>query len=267
VPDWAQKLAEAEVLTAEAEQLYQQLLGMRKRAAVLRAQAEREREREAAKPAPRAKADRLLAAAGLALADDEAGLRTEQLADVLEVSTARAQRLLTALEKHGRARREGPWWYAVDPDEKRARDIARELEHFTLSDLAGAMRLTEVGARHWLEQMAHKGIVEPNGAGWVYVKPSGPTPARERRPPAELEAVRRMPPELDVTSGRQVRSTAGVNELTRAARKHGCEVVKTRGGHMLITTPSGAQVRFGSTPSGGALHAARDQLRRAGVPV
>jgi hypothetical protein len=198
--DWAQKLEEAERLEADAKDHYDQYKDERKRAAVLRAQAEREREAMESRIKPRRGAEEpLLAAAGLAVADLGEQFQPGGLALALEVSETRAEHLLELLEARGLARRAGgPWWAAVDPEERRARDVAIELATFTEERLAEKLGLTPIGARHYIGLMLSREqlSVEANGDGPVYTwqRPdTGTVTARRVEPTPEDAAVAREP--------------------------------------------------------------------------
>lgn len=199
--DWAEKLEEAERLETDAAEHYEQHKDLRKRAAVLRAQAEREREAMESHIKPRRGAeDPLLSAAGLAVADLGEQFQPGGLALALEVSETRAEHLLELLEARGLARRAGgPWWAAVDPEEVRARDLATKLGTFTEEKLADELGLTPIGARHYIGLMLGRDqlTVAPNGDGPVYTwhRPGPETEITTRRtgPTPEQQAVDRAP--------------------------------------------------------------------------
>lgn len=184
---------EAEQLEEEAALLAERVRAMRVEAGKLRARAER-----CDNPAlevrithtamDRVRGDGLLAAAGVAVEDLQAGFTASDLAGALGIrDEARAMRLLLAVAELGHAARlPTGGWVCLSDDEQIVREFVIEAGVFTAADVID-LGYTQDETARFIEAFRSRGIIEGEGGHYSYVEPDGPTPARERRRPPELD--------------------------------------------------------------------------------
>jgi hypothetical protein len=183
--------ADAEDLATQAARLFEQ--ATEKRAEAFRLDAKADRLDDPSKSARitqtalgRARADGLLARAGVAVEDLPSIFEAGDLAAALNIDAQRATRLLLALAELEKVARTEGGWTLFDPDEARVRDFIVQAGTFTFADAMAALELPEMDVSAYLADFKARGFVENGGAQYRYVKPSGRTPAREdRRPPEQ----------------------------------------------------------------------------------
>lgn len=173
----------------------------------------------------RIRRDGLTAAAGVAVESLLPGFTPRDLAAALGIAdVGRATRLLAALADYGKVIPLGEGWMAVDPDEARVRDFAREREAFTLGDVIVDGELTEADATHYVHRLLERGVIEGSAGHYRYVHTPGdssPRPTRtppERNPPAYTEAPKRGEAVRIVDHGKRATATSRHREKLRDAR-------------------------------------------------
>lgn len=206
-------------LQREAEQHRMLSHALFAEAAKCRTRAERERQREqeeadrrkpGRKPKPKVALpydprDSLIAAAAVATEDLAPGFNAGDLADLLAIGRARAQKLLLALEAKKLVARlhDATKWRSIDPNEARVRDGARELGRFTVEELGEHLGMTPMELTFYIEWMQSENMIVGGGPMYEF-----------RKLDPELVITtngdRVKPPEKDPPSGTEILSPRGL---------------------------------------------------------
>lgn len=182
----AQLIDEAEALRARAKELVGEAGKLRSRAD--RLDHPERAVRVTTTALDRARGDKLLAAAGVAVESLTAGFTVGDLAAALEIhDEARAMRLLLAVAEFGHVHKlASGGWAVASPAEAHVRDYVTEAGTFTLADVV-ELGYTELEASRMVNDLRDAGVVEGAGGHYTYVEVEGESPAREDRRPPELE--------------------------------------------------------------------------------
>lgn len=164
-------LAEAEDLEREAGELWARVKELRGRAAGLRERAKRRVQEAEAVPVRRPRPeppDPLLSAAALAVEDLRGEFTTHDLAEVLEIPDERAGKILARLVEMELVMRVGMRernpadrkWRSVDPTAARVRDAAKDMDRFTVAQLARKLAMHPQELAYYLAELRIRGAIE-----------------------------------------------------------------------------------------------------------